>query len=118
MTVRNVGIVFSPTLGIPAGVFSLMLSEYPRVFGIDEAGDQGDNTGDDGNRLTARVESVSEQEAFSRTRRSRRNSGPDTARPDNRNSVSYNEGSVDRLLGLQGRILASKSHISLSLISC
>ncbi len=32
---RNVGIVFSPTLGIPAGVFSLMLGEFNRVFNVD-----------------------------------------------------------------------------------
>lgn len=35
MTMRNVGIVFSPTLGIPAGVFSLMLGEFKRVFNVD-----------------------------------------------------------------------------------
>jgi len=32
MTVRNVGIVFSPTLNIPAGVFSLFLLEFPSIF--------------------------------------------------------------------------------------
>ncbi|KAG0173316.1 hypothetical protein DFQ29_007995 [Apophysomyces sp. BC1021] len=32
MTVRNVGIVFSPTLGIPAGIFSLFLSEFDYIF--------------------------------------------------------------------------------------
>jgi len=36
MTMRNVGIVFSPTLGIPAGVFSLMLGEFNRVFNVDD----------------------------------------------------------------------------------
>ncbi|KAF9268963.1 RhoGAP-domain-containing protein [Marasmius fiardii PR-910] len=35
MTMRNVGIVFSPTLGIPAGVFSLMLGEFNHVFNVD-----------------------------------------------------------------------------------
>ncbi|KAL1917744.1 uncharacterized protein VTP21DRAFT_3578 [Calcarisporiella thermophila] len=33
MTTRNVGIVFSPTLGIPAGVFTLLIKEYDGVFG-------------------------------------------------------------------------------------
>lgn len=42
MTMRNVGIVFSPTLGIPAGVFSLMLGEFNRVFNVDgETNDGG-----------------------------------------------------------------------------
>ncbi|KAJ3192817.1 Kinesin-like protein kif3a [Irineochytrium annulatum] len=32
MTVRNVGIVFSPTLGIPVVVLTLMMAEYEMVF--------------------------------------------------------------------------------------
>ncbi|KAI1335973.1 hypothetical protein F5Y15DRAFT_221581 [Xylariaceae sp. FL0016] len=34
MTVRNVGIVFSPTLNIPAPVFALLLQNYEGVFGL------------------------------------------------------------------------------------
>lgn len=33
MTVRNVGIVFSPTLTIPAPVFALFLQNFERIFG-------------------------------------------------------------------------------------
>lgn len=33
MTVRNVGIVFSPTLNIPAQVFALFLQEHHNIFG-------------------------------------------------------------------------------------
>jgi RalA-binding protein 1 len=43
MTMRNVGIVFSPTLGIPAGVFSLMLGEFNRVFNVDADPDEIDS---------------------------------------------------------------------------
>jgi hypothetical protein len=32
MTVRNIGIVFAPTLGIPAGIFAMMLMEFEAVF--------------------------------------------------------------------------------------
>ncbi|CCU76303.1 RhoGAP domain protein [Blumeria hordei DH14] len=32
MTVRNVGIVFSPTLNIPASLFSLFLQQYAKIF--------------------------------------------------------------------------------------
>jgi len=35
MTVRNVGIVFSPTLNIPAPVFAMFLQNYEAIFGID-----------------------------------------------------------------------------------
>ncbi|KAJ9204723.1 hypothetical protein DTO164E3_1898 [Paecilomyces variotii] len=33
MTVRNVGIVFAPTLNIPAPVFSMFLTDYDQIFG-------------------------------------------------------------------------------------
>lgn len=32
MTVRNIGIVFAPTLNIPAPVFSIFLTEYDSIF--------------------------------------------------------------------------------------
>ncbi|KAK4162544.1 putative GTPase-activating protein [Cladorrhinum sp. PSN259] len=35
MTVRNVGIVFSPTLNIPAPIFATFLQNYKPIFGID-----------------------------------------------------------------------------------
>lgn len=35
MTVRNVGIVFSPTLNIPAPVFSMFLTDFDSIFGAE-----------------------------------------------------------------------------------
>ncbi|OAA82544.1 RhoGAP domain-containing protein [Akanthomyces lecanii RCEF 1005] len=35
MTVRNVGIVFSPTLNIPAPVFATFLQNFEGIFGVD-----------------------------------------------------------------------------------
>ncbi|RKF53910.1 hypothetical protein OnM2_101001 [Erysiphe neolycopersici] len=35
MTIRNVGIVFSPTLNIPATIFSLFLQQYSKIFGVE-----------------------------------------------------------------------------------
>lgn len=86
MTMRNVGIVFSPTLGIPAGVFSLMLGEFNRVFNVDaedtsDAGDHGD--GDEVHR---------------------------------RNSRQYSDAAADQLLGLTGRSLKSVYQRSVFLI--
>ena len=40
MTIRNVGIVFSPTLSIPAPVFAMFLTEFDAIFGAKPA----DNT--------------------------------------------------------------------------
>ncbi|KAI8903599.1 hypothetical protein EDD86DRAFT_250314 [Gorgonomyces haynaldii] len=36
MNVRNISIVFSPTLGMPAGIFTLMMAEYPTLFPEDK----------------------------------------------------------------------------------
>ncbi|CAO3600511.1 unnamed protein product [Absidia cylindrospora] len=36
MTLRNMGIVFSPTLGIPTGIFNLFLCEFDYIFWIME----------------------------------------------------------------------------------
>lgn len=36
MTARNVGIVFSPTLGIPAAVFALLMSDFDKIFNTQD----------------------------------------------------------------------------------
>ncbi|KAJ7576788.1 hypothetical protein C8J56DRAFT_370482 [Mycena floridula] len=77
MTMRNVGIVFSPTLGIPAGVFSLMLGEFNRVFNVDDA----ILTPDD--------------------------NGPSDVLDSRRNSRQYTDTAADQLLGLAGRTLTT-----------
>ncbi|KAJ2319496.1 Rho GTPase activating protein [Coemansia sp. RSA 2704] len=38
MTLRNIGIVFSPSLGIPVGVFSLLMTEFEYVFWVNDSG--------------------------------------------------------------------------------
>ena len=78
MTMRNVGIVFSPTLGIPAGVFSLMLGEFNRVFNVDGIDEDTEDQGDSS--------SVSQE-------------------PSRRNSRQYTDAAADQLLGLSGRTL-------------
>lgn len=90
MTMRNVGIVFSPTLGIPAGVFSLMLAEFTEVFNVDA---DMVETG-----LAEPVAAL--EESLSRTR-----DALTGVHQSQRNSRSYAEGSADRLLGLTGRTL-------------
>jgi len=89
MTMRNVGIVFSPTLGIPAGVFSLMLGEFNRVFNVD-AGRQGS--------LPDGADGISDV--------------------DRRNSRQYMDAAADQLLGLTGRSLQSRHSTLCFLFDC
>ena len=79
MTMRNVGIVFSPTLGIPAGVFSLMLGEFKRVFNVDGGLEE---------------DAAEEQDA-----------DPERVDFSRRNSKRYSDAAADELLGLSGRTL-------------
>ncbi|KAI0819635.1 hypothetical protein BC628DRAFT_1413565 [Trametes gibbosa] len=81
MTMRNVGIVFSPTLGIPAGVFSLMLGEFKRVFNVDGT-----------------LEEEAESGAASEETQNQGNAA-------RRNSQHYSEAAADQMLGLSGRTL-------------
>ncbi|KAI9464570.1 hypothetical protein BJY52DRAFT_1249989 [Lactarius psammicola] len=87
MTMRNVGIVFSPTLGIPAGVFSLMLAEFNRVFNVDDDASQAEHAVDEkGDAVPGPDES-------------------DGAVISHRNSKHYLDATTDELLGLSGRKL-------------
>ncbi|CAE6482088.1 unnamed protein product [Rhizoctonia solani] len=94
MTMRNVGIVFSPTLGIPAGVFSLMLNEFNRVFSVEaEAGSAPVEE--------AGLAAPAPDATASASARGKRGASD----PSRRNSRSYNEAHADKLLGLSGRTL-------------
>lgn len=86
MTMRNVGIVFSPTLGIPAGVFSLMLGEFNRVFNVDSEYDDYESP-----RGEQSGEALSHQ----------------VPEPFRRNSRQYSDAAADQLLGLSGRTLTT-----------
>lgn len=85
MTMRNVGIVFSPTLGIPAGVFSLMLAEFNRVFNVDQDDDVGEEEPPSDDPSAHPSAHLSE--------------------PVRRNSKRYSDQAADKLLGLSGRSL-------------
>lgn len=82
MTMRNVGIVFSPTLGIPAGVFSLMLGEFKRVFNVDGTLEEEEEGESDEEKDDSHAEDLSR-----------------------RNSKHYLDAAADKMLGLSGRAL-------------
>ncbi len=86
MTLRNIGIVFSPTLGIPAGIFSELVSHFGAIF--DDDGDEED--------ITVREEQglpMPDSEDFEETISRKRN------------SMLYQAGGADLMLGLGGRSL-------------
>jgi RalA-binding protein 1 len=92
MTMRNVGIVFSPTLGIPAGVFSLMLGEFNRVFNVNDDASEAESAAVENPSTIPRVSDASGTDA------------------NHRNSKHYLDATTDQLLGLSGRTLTGVQH--------
>jgi len=107
MTMRNVGIVFSPTLGIPAGILSLMLGEFDRVFNVDTTDGSSDAASSNEND-SLQPEKTPKQKRSSSDRSTRRSGGPTNDRINKRNSMMYNTVDTDRMLGLGGRKLERK----------
>jgi RalA-binding protein 1 len=92
MTMRNVGIVFSPTLGIPAGVFSLMLAEFNRVFNVNDDAYEAESAAAEKDSTIPSVSDASSTEV------------------NHRNSKHYLDATTDQLLGLSGRQLTGAQH--------
>lgn len=59
MTLRNISIVFSPTLEIPFGIFNILVSEFSNVF-VDRKVDSGATRNNDGTNPPSEPNSVSE----------------------------------------------------------
>jgi RalA-binding protein 1 len=94
MTLRNIGIVFSPTLGIPAGIFSELVSHFGAIFDAEEEEPE----------VTPDLEPLKEEEVEGEATMKR-----------NRNSMLYHAAGADVMLGIGGRSLnQSKSPLLLS----
>lgn len=104
MNIRNMGIVFSPTLQIPAGIFSLMLSDFKQVFNVDAAESESDTTSNTDAESSIAELKPSEGKAEIRQHQERVNK---------RNSMLYAHASADQMLGLGGRQLEGEyySHL-------
>lgn len=93
MTMRNVGIVFSPTLAIGAGIFALFLTEFDAVFETDANGEPAPK------RIEEEVAPVDLAD----------DALEENAKRNKRNSSLYNQSQADKLLGLEGRSLAHRT---------
>lgn len=98
MTMRNVGIVFSPTLAIGAGIFALFLTEFDTVFETDANGEPAPRRIEE--EVTAGGGDSSADMDGTIDAGSRRNK---------RNSAMYRESQMDKLLGLEGRTLSPRA---------
>jgi RalA-binding protein 1 len=103
MTMRNVGIVFSPTLGIPAGILSLMLGEFDKVFNVDGADSQSDAASSNDHEMESGPSERTPQKG--RASADRRTETPEYERVNKRNSTLYANTATDRMLGIAGRKL-------------
>lgn len=105
MTMRNVGIVFSATLGIPAGIFSLLLTEFDYIFYTHESS----------NSPSRETHVVAQQQQAHPIMQNLRVQAlrEDRGGRSNRNSVSYTHGAPQSIVGLEnyGK-LSSSLHYS------
>lgn len=97
MTMRNVSIVFSPTLGIPATIFNLFMSEFEYIFWTTEDGDAaprklGEEPEPEEIPTSPPVGGLSRKT----TLRLREEHGR-----SNRNSVNYMDGAPDAIVDLE-----------------
>ncbi|OXG12598.1 RalA-binding protein 1 [Cryptococcus neoformans Tu401-1] len=95
MTLRNIGIVFSPTLGIPAGIFSEMITHFGSIFD-DEV--ETFNT-------RAEEDTVPGSAQFEHADETVKRKG---------SSLSCQAGEVDAMLGLSGSHLKTSNEDSRS----
>ena len=108
MTMRNIGIVFSPTLGIPAGILSLMLGEFDHVFNVDASDASSDVTSSNEHESYESQSDRTPQKSGSNSRATQRSSNNSYERVNKRNSMLYANTATDRMLGLGGRKLDRK----------
>lgn len=101
MTMRNVSIVFSPTLGIPATIFNLFMSEFEYIFWITKDGDAAPRMIED-----EVVEQEAEEEAaavevqYGLSRKTTLRLREEHGR-NNRNSVNYMDGAPNAIVDLE-----------------
>ncbi|RIB24683.1 hypothetical protein C2G38_2167915 [Gigaspora rosea] len=135
MTVRNIGIVFSPTLGIPAGVFSLFMAEFDYIFFTDSDGvaapktleapenhgyqppttDFSSQTTPDNQQQLKNVnpdEDITSPTALSpKNALRRRDIRDEVTGRSNRNSVHYMDNAPDAVVGLERKLTVTKSSL-------
>lgn len=118
MTVRNVSIVFSPTLGVPAMIFNLFMSEFEYVFCTTEDGDaaprmiedEDDEEDDDEQQEEATTQNQDESTTSQQQQQQQPASGlsrkstlklRDEYGRNNRNSISYVDGAPNAIVELE-----------------
>ncbi|KAK4702174.1 RalA-binding protein 1, partial [Phenoliferia sp. Uapishka_3] len=96
MNLRNLGIVFSPTLAIPPPLFSLLLSEFDLVFAVDGSTGLSRPIMVDGGSSLPADDAPCDEDTLD-PRRKKRASNEDHA-PNNRNSQLYEATGAAQLM--------------------
>ncbi|KAL1413437.1 Rho GTPase activating protein [Vanrija albida] len=104
MTLRNIGIVFSPTLGIPAGIFYELVSRFGAIFDDDAGADDLplDDPAITGTVATSVEGGVAASPASSDAHA---DLAPPVTGKGKRNSMLYHASGAEAMLGLAGRTL-------------
>lgn len=107
MTLRNIGIVFSPTLGIPAGIFSELVSHFGAIFDAEP-----EEPDEDATPQSQEPDNRSES-AGSGTGLEVPGDSVDETVKRKRNSMLYQAAGADAMLGIGGRSLDPSTFITI-----
>lgn len=91
---RNVSIVFSPTLGIPPTIFNLFMSEFEYIFWTTENGDAAP-------RMIEDEEEETKKPAPALSRKTTLRLVREEHGRSNRNSVNYMDGAPNAIVDLE-----------------
>ncbi|KAL1922886.1 uncharacterized protein VTP21DRAFT_9262 [Calcarisporiella thermophila] len=92
MTMRNVGIVFAPTLGIPAGILGLLMTEFEYIFYVNEEGGRAPRRLSDEGEEDEEGEEEEEEEEEENEQASQQDAGEGGDREENGVALAENEG--------------------------
>ena len=103
MTLRNIGIVFSPTLGIPAGIFSELVSHFGAIFDAEPEEPQAEAVAGDSIHSQPQ-DGVVDSDGAATGLEIPSEAVDDTVKRK-RNSMLYQAAGADAMLGIGGRSL-------------
>jgi hypothetical protein len=108
MTLRNISIVFSATLGIPSSIFNMLLLDFDYIFWTGRCGDD-DNTIDD------TIENYIQQDTVPELAHSMRQDSYGEIGRSRRNSILYQDNTPKNIISLEKQLNSKCSQIHTSM---
>lgn len=97
MTLRNISIVFSATLGIPSSIFNMLLLEFDYIFWTDRCSD-------DDNAIDDTIENYIQQDVVPQATQYMRQDSYGEIGRSRRNSILYQDNTPKNIISLEKQL--------------